>query len=422
MPASLPDYHAALRAPGAVVPALTSALGRFPMAMLGLASLFYVQRGYHSFAAAGLAAAAALAGEAGGSVVQGRIIDRLGPTRPLLAASAVFASAAGLFTLAVERRLPVPVLLVGALLAGLSTPALPGASRALWAELVPAGPIREAAYTYEAVSLEVFFILGPAAAGALLPAPWSGTGFVTAVVMMLVGAVGFALTATVRRRRPPARSGSGSRSAWGALISPGMRVVALGALGFGWVVGVVEVGVPAATTAAGRPALAGLLLSGWSIASVLAGLLYTRRPWPAPLHLRLPALVAAFALAVGAMGVLAGQGLIGIGAAMLVAGCLLTPQVTAQSLGVEQAALPGTATEAFGWTITAATLGLAGGQALGGTLTQAGGPGAAFLAGAGAGLLIAVVLWLARGALAVPVEPAVPTPPPASTGQPCSRR
>jgi MFS family permease len=408
--ASLSDYRAALGARGAAGPVLTSALGRFPMAMLGLATLFYVQRGYHSFAVAGLVAAAALTGEAAGSVIQGRIIDRLGPTRPLLLVTAVFTASAAALSLAVEHRLAVPVLVAGALLTGLSFPALPGASRALWARLVPAGTVREAAYTYEAISLEVFFILGPAAAAALLVAPWPGTGFAVAVAAILVGASGFALTPTVRRFRPAVLGGA-ARPAWGALASPGMRVVALAGLGFGCVVGVVEVGVPAATTAAGRPALAGLLLSGWSIASVLAGLLYGMAPWPRPLHLRLPALVGGFALAVAAMGALAGQGLVAVGAAMLLAGCLLTPQLTAQSLGVEQAALPGTETEAFGWTITTATLGLAGGQALGGWLAQTVGPGAAFLAGGGAGLLVAVALWLARGSLAVSAAPGLDAAP-----------
>jgi MFS family permease len=104
VPASLSGYRAALRAPGAGAPVLTSALGRFPMTMLSLATLFYVQRGYHSFAAAGLVSAATLVGEAGGSAAQGRIIDRLGPTRPLLVTAAVFAAACGALTLAIELR------------------------------------------------------------------------------------------------------------------------------------------------------------------------------------------------------------------------------------------------------------------------------------------------------------------------------
>jgi MFS family permease len=385
--ASLTDYRALVRTRGALGSMLASALGRFPIAMLGLASLFYVQRGYGTFAWAGFVAAANLIGQATGAVLQGRIMDRLGPTRPLLAVSGIFASASTALVVAIEHHLGLAVLVAAALAVGLTIPALPGASRTLWTHLVPPGPRREAAYTYEAVSLEVFFILGPAAAAALVTAPWAGTGLAVAVGTMLLGAVLFALTDRVRRQRPSgARAGSG----WGALASPGMRAVALASLGFGLVVGVVEVGVPAAATEAGRPALAGPLLSGWSVASVLAGLVYARRPWPSALRHRLPALLGGFGLAVAGMAF--ASGLAWLAAVMLVAGCLITPQVTAHSVAVELAAPAGHATEAFGWVVTAATLGLASGQAMGGALVDARGPSSAFLAGGSAALGLAVLL------------------------------
>ena len=81
--ASLSDYRTALTTPGAKLPVLASALARLPVAMIGLALLLYVQRATGSFATAGLTSAAALIGVSVGSVVQGRIMDRVGPTRPL---------------------------------------------------------------------------------------------------------------------------------------------------------------------------------------------------------------------------------------------------------------------------------------------------------------------------------------------------
>ena len=84
--ASLADYRAALSAPGAAGPVLFSALGRLPIAMIGLATLLYVQRMTGSFAIAGLVSAGLLAGVSVGSVLQGRVIDKLGPSRPLLRA------------------------------------------------------------------------------------------------------------------------------------------------------------------------------------------------------------------------------------------------------------------------------------------------------------------------------------------------
>ncbi|MEN3303219.1 MAG: hypothetical protein V7633_5277, partial [Pseudonocardia sp.] len=86
-------YRAALTVPGAGAPALFSARGRLPVAMYALATLLYVQGVTGSFATAGLVSAGSLVGVALGSVVQGRWVDRLGPTRPLLAVALLFALA-----------------------------------------------------------------------------------------------------------------------------------------------------------------------------------------------------------------------------------------------------------------------------------------------------------------------------------------
>ncbi|WP_219420126.1 MFS transporter, partial [Pseudonocardia nigra] len=189
--ASLVDYRAALTTPGAPVPVLASAVGRLPIAMLPLALLLYVQQVSGSFAAAGLVSAGTMVGVAAGSVTQGRIMDRLGPTRPLLLVVGLFALAVTALVTAVETRQPLPVLVAFATVSGLVRPALEGASRSLWSGLVPPGPVRSAAYSYEAISLEVFFILGPAIAAFLVAAaPWPGLGVVAAAAAMALGATG----------------------------------------------------------------------------------------------------------------------------------------------------------------------------------------------------------------------------------------
>jgi hypothetical protein len=90
---------------------------------------------------------------------------------------------------------------------------------------------------------------------------------------------------------------------------------------------------------------------------------------------------------------------------MLLAGATITPQVTAHSLGVEVTSAAGTATEAFGWVVTAATLGLSTGQSAAGSVVEAAGPHAAFLVGGAAGAVVAGLLWLRRTSL-VPRLPA----------------
>jgi hypothetical protein len=397
--AALADYRAALTTPGAGLPALASAVGRLPIAMLTLATLLYVEGMTGSFAVAGLVSAGALVGVSAGSVLQGRLIDRVGPTVPLLVASGLLVAAAAALVLAVETGQPPVVLGLLAVVTGLTQPALPGSSRALWGRLLPAGPHRDAAYSYEAISLEVFFILGPALAVFLVLAPWPGTGLAVAVGGLALGSVAFALCRPVRAQGRAER-GPGL-GLFGAMERPGVRTVTLASLGFGLVVGSVEVGVPAVTDAIGAPALGGVLLSAWSVTSVLAGVLYSLRPWPEPLHLRLPFLLAVFAACVGGMA-LSGTsgGLPVLVVAMLLAGAVITPQVTAHSLGIDRTAPAGTAAEAFGWVITAATLGIAAGQSSAGVAVELAGPPAAFTLGAVAGLVVAGLLWLLRGTLA----------------------
>jgi MFS family permease len=215
---------------------------------------------------------------------------------------------------------------------------------------------------------------------------------------MALGAGGLALSRPARRiGRTPSHGGV---SLLGALSRPGMRTVAIAALGFGVVVGSVEVGVPAVTAAGGSPTLGGVLLSAWSITSVLAGVLYGMRPWPRPLHVRMPVLLGGFAVLVAAMALVGPTGSLPVlMVTMLAAGALITPQVTGHSLAVDIAAPHGTAAEAFGWVITAATFGIATGQSGAGIVVETFGPPAAFLFGGLAGVLLAAVMWLRRATL-----------------------
>ncbi|SHE72124.1 MFS transporter [Streptoalloteichus hindustanus] len=391
--ASLADYRAALTTPGARGPVLASLLARLPVAMVGLSLLLYVEKVTGSFAAAGVVAAGALVGVAVGSVAQGRLYDRFGPTRPLTLTIAVFALVVAVEVTAIELRAPVPLLVVLAALTGLTEPMVSPASRAMWSRLLPPGRARHAAYAYEAISMEVFFILGPGLAGVLMAAPWPGTSLVVAASLMALGGLGFARTATVRAWRPERHERPQGRLL-GPLTNPGMRTLAVAALGFGVTIGFVEVAVPAAARNAGHPTAGGLLLSLWSLSSVLFGVLYGMRPWPRPMHLRLPALLAGFSLLLLLPAV--PSTLFGLALALLAVGVLITPQSTAHSATIEQVAPPSMAAEAFGWVVTSVTLGLAVGQSLSGQLVEAYGPAEAFLAAAGSGLVLALVVWLFR--------------------------
>ncbi|HEU5471930.1 MAG TPA: MFS transporter [Actinophytocola sp.] len=404
--ARLSDYRAALTTPGARAPVVTALLARLPIAMIGLSLLLYVQRQTGSFAIAGLVSAGVLAGVAVGSVGQGRLMDRLGPTRPLLVTCALFACAVVAGVLVIEARAATWVLVGLAFVIGLTQPTVGSASRALWTRLLPPGSARAAAYAYEAISMEVFFILGPALAGVLIVAPWPGTGVVAGSACMLLGGIGFALTPAVRRTRPAADPAGRGGRLLGAMSSPGMRTVALAALGFGLTIGFIEVAVPAAATRAGHAPVGGLMLALCSASSVIFGILYATRPWPRPLHLRLPMLLAGFSVLIAPLAI--PDSLLGLTLLLLVTGLLITPQATAHSAALENVAPAGTVTEAFGWVITSVTFGLALGQSASGWLVEHAGIRASFLASSAAGLLVAALVWARRHT--VTAQPAT-TPP-----------
>ncbi len=395
---SLSDYRAALTTPGAGAPVLASLLGRLPIAMLGLSLLLYVQRETGTFAAAGMVSAGELVGVATGSVVQSRVMDRIGPSRPLAAMSGVLVVLLTAEIAAIEAHAPIAVLVLLAFLVGVGQPSVPPASRALWTQLLPRGEVRDAAFSYEAISMEVFFVLGPGIAGLMAGLPWAGTGLVTGSACMIVGALGLAGTSAARRQRPRAENRP-SGNVLGALATPGMRTVALAALGFGILVGFLEVGLPAAAERAGHPMAGGLLLSVLSVSSVLVGVLYGVRPWPRPMHLRLPTLLLCFAVLIGLLSF--PSQLWSLGLLVLVAGSAITPQSTAHSVALDTAAPAGTATEAFGWVVTSVTLGSAIGQSLSGQFVELPtGPPLAFAVASAIGGVFVLCLWLRRGTLA----------------------
>ncbi|WP_019812558.1 MFS transporter, partial [Saccharomonospora saliphila] len=196
------DYRRALSTPGVRWPAIASALARLPIAMIGISALLFVRHRTGDFAVAGLVSASTLVGVSIGSVAQGRLIDRFGPTRPLLLTTALFAAVMATLVVAIERGAATPLLAAAAFGIGITEPMTGSASRALWGRLLPSGPVRDAALAYEAISMEVFFILGPGLAGVLVTAPWPGTGMVAGAVCMVTGALAFALSPPVRRWGP----------------------------------------------------------------------------------------------------------------------------------------------------------------------------------------------------------------------------
>jgi predicted MFS family arabinose efflux permease len=131
---------------------------------------------------------------------------------------------------------------------------------------------------------------------------------------------------------------------------------------------------------------------------VFFGVYYAAHPWPRRMSLRLPFLLGVFALLIAPLAI--PSSLLGLGLLSLVAGMWITPQSTTHSTSIEVVAPAGTATEAFGWIITAVTLGLAAGQSTSGYLVEHVGVWSSFVAASVAGLLIAGLVLARRNTIA----------------------
>ena len=397
--ASIAHYREAFRTPGMTWPILASLLARLPIAMGSISILFYIQRTTDTFASAGFVAGAELLGLAAGAVFQGKLIDRFGPTRTLGTVLVIFLGLAAAMFILIEAHAPLPALIGAAFLFGAAQPGISPASRGLWGRLLPPGPVREAAYTYEAISLETFFILGPAVAAVLATSAWAGLGLAVTVVLFAVGTVAFISSRHVRswRSSPAPAPTPGQEPSRQLIRQPGMQTMLLLVFGFGIVIGFAEVAIPAAATKAGHPALGGVLLGAWSITSVLFGIFYAAKPWPKPLHVRGPVLLAGFAVLVGLVGLT--HGLVWLTVVLMISGLLVTPQSTLHSLLVDRVAPDRLSGEGFAWVTTAVTIGLGIGQAISGQLVESLGYQSAFLVAVVPGLAAAGWAWLRRDTL-----------------------
>lgn len=410
-------YAQVMRMPGVPMFMATSAIARLPITMASIAFLLYLQRMTGSFAGAGLVAGSVLIGVACGSIAQGRLIDSFGVRRALVPVLMVFSLVAAANFWAVQGHAPVPVLVATAFLFGVTQPSVSPASRAVWAKKLPAGPALDAGLTYEAVSLEVFFIAGPALAGSLAALPWAGSGLLATVLLLVAGSLAFVATPLVGQAGASGTRGQARRLERQAskrlsrqlVRNRGMHTLVLVAAGFGVLLGTVEVVAPAVAVDAGHPALGGAMIGAWSFSSVAFGLVYAIRPWPRTLHRRVPALLAGFAALIALMA--APHGLGGFAIALVAAGALITPQATVHSLLVNRVAPAAASAEAFAWIVTAVTLGLGIGQGVAGPLYSDYGAAPALLGASAVGLLVAGLAWKRRGTLS-----AGPSPEPSSTG------
>jgi MFS family permease len=370
---TLSPYRAIVRTPQ--VPRLVSSalVGRLVIGMAGLAIVLLVRDAAGSFALAGLAAGSFALGSGIASPLIGRVVDRSGQTRVLLACAVVCAGAFSALALAAGRA-PNGLLPVLAGVGGATVPPIGACMRALWSFLLGRGSQLQTAFAFEATVQEVVFIAGPLLVVTLIAVASPAAAMLAIAAAVLVGTGLFAATPASRSWRPQARE----RDWAGALRGPGLRtalaVIALMAAAFG----MVEVAVPAVAEQLGSRTLSGLFLSLWSGGSMVGGLVAGALASGRGPERRVVVLLGAVAVGLSPLAV-AVVGVLPFALCMLLAGVAIAPTIACLYLLVDRSAPAGTVTEAFTWVSSAFTAGTAFGSALAGSLVQHAGPASAFL-------------------------------------------
>jgi MFS family permease len=306
---NLGRYLEVLRAPGVARVAVFAMMGRLPFAIVPLSILLLMrEEGYHYGQIGAVVGAESLAvGVTAGFV--GRLVDRSGRRRVILVtgASTTLFLCAG--TVAILSNAPVWLLVALAALQGATIPPISASMRSLWARLVPEGTL-QSAYAFDAIQLELVFVVGPLIAAGLATAISPAAGLLLCAGFYALAATGFASAPAARAAAPEEHV---ERTRAGALRSPGMRTLVLAGAIMAISFGALEVALTAFAEAEGSRGAVGPLITVWALGSVIGGLLYGARSWSAPIEKRFLALMALLALgsaplpfapSIGVMGLL----------------------------------------------------------------------------------------------------------------------
>jgi MFS family permease len=389
VPVNLRRYLDVLRAPGVARLALCTFLGRLPYGIVGLSMILLMRREAYSYGEIGAVLAAESVAIALTAGLLGRLVDRIGQTRVILTCGCITSLALAADTASMLAAAPVPLVIALTTLYGAVIPPISASMRSLWGRLVPEHRV-ESAFAWDAVQLELVFIVGPLVAAGLATAVTPAAGLWLCAALYAISAIGYATAPAVRAAVP---HDDVTRTRAGALASPGIRSIVLIAMVAAVSFGAIEVALPAFGEAEGSRAAAGPLIALWSLGSILGGLAYGSRTWRAPVERRMIVLIGLLAL--GTAPIVVAWSIPAMGALLVITGLALAPLGITQYALTDRLAPSGTTTEAYSWQAAATGVGFAVGSALAGVLVEHAGVRWALASGAIAltvGFFVAVVL------------------------------
>jgi len=342
-----------------------SLIGRLPIGITGLAILILVQMTSGSFAQGGAATACYVAGLAIVAPLLGRCIDRYGPRWTLLACAVVFPAALIALVAAVTKSAPAWLSLGLAVTAGASFPPITVCMRAYLKQRLGDDALLAAAYSLEAVLIEMIFIVGPMLVALFVAAASPDLAVLFAAACAAAGTLLFLRSPALHSWRIEPRS---SARLLGPLVERGFAPLVGVILCFSIAFGLLEIGITAYATELGDPALAGVLLGLMSAGSALGGLAYGSRSWHLPLVRQFSVTLALMGLGLATLALRWEPWPFALWS--VAAGIVMAPALTIQSMLVAKTTRPEHSTEAFTWSASALLAGVGVGLAAGGWLLE----------------------------------------------------
>lgn len=381
---SLPDIPAMI---------LCAWLSRMPVAMNGLAMLLFLREALGNFQQAGSVVGAYFVAMAVAAPIQGRLIDRIGPRTPVIVAGALHLASMVVLFLATTAGTSPGWLMTIAAASGVFAPPTTILTRTTWRHRFSDDAGRKMAYSIDSVMIEINFTAGPLLVATLVSAFDPRVAFATVIGISLAAIAIFYASPILKywKQESPAE-----RHLLGPLTD--FRLVWLFSLTFGltFCFGLLEVGYPAYATSLGWVAFGGILLAINSLGSAAGGFIYGVLQFRTSLERQ-------FAIALGIMAIplfLHGgvDSNILFASVAFLAGALIAPALTAQTLLITRIAPAKYATEAFTWSSTFIVTGIGIGTAVGGAIAESYQPKAPFmLAGAVTALMSILALLMKPG-------------------------
>lgn len=372
-----------------------SIVARIPIGMGALSLVLLVRATGAGYGEAGLVAAAYAVAVAIGAPYGGRQVDRRGAARILRRRLVLYSSFFGITAVLGVIEAPVPLIALFAAAAGLTLAPISSVMRSIWPTVAGEDGARTA-YALDAALQEIVFVGGPLLV-AVLAMFDPAAAVAGAAVIAAVGTFAFMRLPPVRASEPAEHRHT---SRLGALSSGGVRTLGLFSLCIGVGFGSAEIAIPAFAEAQGNRALAGVALAGFSLGSLVGGLVAALRPSRDD---RRRIIVGAFLLALLLALPLLSESIAAMTALFFIAGIPVAPVVAAIYGQIGRVAATGTVAEAFSWFGTAISIGIAGGSVAGGWLIDSSGWRAAVVFGAALVALGAVFVTVRRGTLAPPL-------------------